>query len=151
MTETSEMLVMLEGLYKDGEVAAQKHFEKLIECAKAALPEFMWHQLPKAREEVGGLFTASSKSMYLLIFKDMAGYTPMQANFKYVSTFQNGIPGEFVRGHWEFENFALELGVFGRVTFEAYTLADAVLLSRNYDKLKPQAGITESPMPSALM
>lgn len=132
MTETSEMLVILEGLYRDGDIAARRNFDDLMTCAENAIPPFLWPQLPKTKEELGGLFTASSRSMYLLIFKDIPGYSPMQANFKYES------------GAWKFEHFALEIGgAFSRIVIEAHTLADAVLISRNYDKLKPKSGTCE--------
>ncbi len=134
----TNMIVMMEGLYRDAEVAAMRHFDGLIACAKAAFPEFLWTQLPK-REEISGMFSASSKLMYLFIFRDIPGYSPMMANFK------------FADNVWRFENFTLELGMFGHV-YNANNLPDAVYMSRNYEKLKPQAGVNEAkPASTAVM
>lgn len=130
MTDTTQMIVMLEGLYQDAIIAADRHFEDIVICARQALPEFLWHQFPKSREELGGLFTASSESIYFIIFKDVSDYTPIQASFTYKP--ESG---------WQFAGFSLQFGMFGTVVFEAKTLADAVMLSRNYEKLKPRAGV----------
>lgn len=136
MTDT---LVHLESYLAVAEARAQRHFEVLMECVKTYIPDFMWDALPKVRDDIGGLFTSSQKSVYIIIFKGISGYTPMNANFRYAG------------GAWSFENFTLELGIFSRVIFEAETFEDAALLSRQYDKLKPTAGPGElATMPSSV-
>ena len=109
----------LDQLYLVGDCRAQHHFDALLDCAKSTLPEFMWSDLPATRDDMGVLFNASLKSVYIEVFKNRDGYASMTAEFEVTDT------------EWKFKHFGVVVGtLFNRMEFNAYTVEDAAFMSR---------------------
>ena len=127
-------IAMMESLLQDGKLAAQEHFETLIAATKKVLPESFWPEIPANMDDMGGLFSASSKTVYLSFFTKMDDYHPINANFKYLAD----------QSLWVFDKFSLTVGVsvFGR-EFYADTLADAIFVSRKIASWKTRAELEE--------
>jgi len=115
----------LEDFYMRGAAAAQKHFEGVLEIARQTLPEALWIYIPTSRDGLSGLFTASSKRAAFSLFRNQSGHAIVQMNFKYK-------PRECEWPSWRFINYSLIVGPFGNFEFRAYTIEDAVLMSRHY-------------------
>lgn len=127
----SELIVLLEGLGVDGAEAAEKHFSALWDAIRGILPEPLLAEVPKSRADLGGIFTASTKNVYLQIFNKLDDYDPITAVFDYSP--EKG---------WKLERYTLSMGLFGP-SYSAYTLADAALLSRQSVALRARGQVAE--------
>lgn len=127
---------LLEQLLEDGQKAAQSHFEAFIQCVHGVLPDGLRDTVPATIEDMGGLFTASTVEVYLLIFANTPGYESINACFKY-----GKIPDGTLE--WMFNKFAVSIGGGNLFTapreVTASRLQDAVVMSRRIAQYRDKA------------
>ena len=116
-------LVKLEDLYQTGLAAARVHFMNLIEYAASVLPTVIHGDIPKTMEEMGGLFSASTKGCYLTLLRDRDDYFPIQAEFKCTD------------GQWSLDRFSITLGSFCP-DIQTMCLEDVIIISRKIARMK---------------
>ena len=137
----SELLVLLEDLGIRGSEAAERHFQGLITAIRAAFPEPLWVDAPPSRAEVSGMFTASTKHVYVQVLKNLPDYEQLTAVFNYEAEV------------WTLEKFVLSFGFMGP-SYTAYNLRDAVLLSRLAVTMRSKAlasDLVENPQSASVM
>lgn len=128
----SEILVCLEQMGIEGSNRAERHFAALVECAKRVFPEPLWPEIPSGQLELGGIFTASSRTVYIQIFNNLPDYEPVTAVFEY----------DTEKVQWEVKRYSISLGLFAS-TYHAYTVEDGVLLSRQMASIRAKATVAQ--------
>lgn len=113
----------LENILERGTKRAQAHFVGLSLCFENSLPEVLRQALPKSIDDLGGLFSASTKQIYLTVFDKMPGFEPLSAIFDYT----NGV--------WALTEFSIILGghtfLGGGKKFSMATVEDAAVVSKH--------------------
>jgi len=133
-------------LHEIGLENARLHYREMATYAKLILPEEIWADIPDSLEKVAGLFTASTREMMLTVFDNLPGYSAISMLLSYKPA-DNG---------WELDKFAVNVGTsFYRHEFYAYTMADAVVMSRRIEELRQKSmidmGTSLADMPSSLV
>jgi len=129
------MSILLDDLHAKGLAAAQAHFDTLLECIHAVLPEGVKDTIPKTLEDVGGLFSASTKEFYLMILHNTPGYESLNVVFEYrqirpTGVIENGIDPM----GWCFKKFCVMIGGGGMFgipkEYVAMNIHDALVISK---------------------
>ena len=137
----SSNVELLEQIHAKGAAAAQRHFEDLIRCANAALPDGVKETIPKTPADVAGLFSASTKDFFLIILRDTPGYESMDAVFQY-STMVG----------WELKKFSVLIGCAAMFQqpkeYTATCIEDALVLSRQINAFREKYAAENPAIPS---
>lgn len=136
------MIEFLDSLHAAGDSRAQAHFDELLASIHNVVPPELTASIPKTREAMGGIFTASTRAIYVALLTNIPGYYPVSMSMTYDSL--PGEEGAAVLKGWHFVEFCINVsgaqGGHGHILeFTANNLEDAVVMSKRLYTLNEKA------------